>query len=179
MKWSSPCKVDVLLIRKELGVTFLGGGAHVSKKGGYYLLLRKWDSFSRKWLGHLIKGKITSMRRWPHPWTSFGWCISTLITRVKDLHPWLLRTLKDPLYIKLYFLSPLLFFFSLSIRLPEGRVEEVKAQGEHFLMLNLVVEKKSSEDSNRCRLNITLPRMSITKRFVGQSGLGSCLCSSP
>ena len=67
-----------------------------------------------------------------------------LIIRVKDLHPWSPGTLKNPLYIRLYFLSPLLFFGSLSIRPLEGRGEEVKAQGEHFLMLDLVVEKKSS-----------------------------------
>ena len=48
--------MEFLLIRKELGDTFLGGGAHVLKKGGYYLLFRRLDSFFRKGLGHLIKG---------------------------------------------------------------------------------------------------------------------------
>ena len=66
-----------------------------------------------------------------------------LMIRVKDLHSWSTRNLKDPLYIRLYFLSPLWFFGSLSIRQLEGRGGEVKAQGEHFLMLNFVVEKKS------------------------------------
>ena len=82
-------------------------------------------------------GKHTLGRPW-------GGGSPPLIMRVKDLHPWSPKNLKDPLYIRLYLLSPLLFFGSLSIRLPEGRGEEVKAQGEHFLMFNLVVEKKSS-----------------------------------
>ena len=45
--------------------------------------------------------------------------LSCLISMLSDvlgvvhLHPWSLRTLKDPLYIRLYFLSLLLFFCSL------------------------------------------------------------------
>ena len=45
-----------------------------------------------------------------HPW---GGGSPPLIMRVKALHPWSPRRLKDPLYIRLYFLSLLLFFGSL------------------------------------------------------------------
>ena len=43
----------------------------------------------------------------------YGSTSPPLIIRVKDLHPWSPRTLKDPLYIMLYFLSLLLLFGSL------------------------------------------------------------------
>ena len=97
------------------------------------------------------------------PW---GVASLPLIIRVKDIHPWSPRNLKDPLYIRLYFLSPLLFFGSLSIRLSEGRVEEVKAQGEYFLMFNLVVKKKSCLHCDLSRLSITRPRTGIASGFV-------------
>ena len=45
------------------------------------------------------------------PW---GGASPPFITRMKDLHPWSPRTLKDPLYIRPYFLSPL-FFLALSL----------------------------------------------------------------
>ena len=67
-----------------------------------------------------------------------------LIIRVKDLHPWSPRTQKEPVYIRFYFPSPLSFLLSLSIRLLERSGEKVEAQGEHFLMINVVLENKSS-----------------------------------
>ena len=97
LRWTSSS------LKEELGVTFVGSGAHVFKRGAYYLLLRGETHSLARVSATSFRGKITSLRRGPYPWTS-------LVTRVKGLHPWSPRTPKDPLYIRLYFSSPLLFF---------------------------------------------------------------------
>ena len=48
----------------------------------------------------------------------------------------------------------------------KGEGKDVKAQGKHFLIVNLAMEKKSGEDCDRSGLSITWPRTSILTGFM-------------
>ena len=68
-------------------------------------------------------------------------------------------------YIILHFLPPCVFWLSLSIKLPKGNREEVKARGGAFLMFNLVMEKRASKDHDwfvqRFRLDFNVRKFYI------------------
>ena len=61
LRWASSS------LQEELGVTFVGSGAHVLKKGvgGYYLLLRGENHSLARVSATSFRGKITSLRRGP------------------------------------------------------------------------------------------------------------------
>ena len=61
---------------------------------------------------------------------------------------------------------------------PPERERRLRPKEEHYLMLNLVVEKGANKDRDRSGSSITRPRTGTPTEFVRQSGLSSCLCSS-
>ena len=68
-----------------------------------------------KGIGPLHLGVRSPPKRGNHTLgRTWGGASPPLITKVKDLHPWSPRTLKDPLYIRLSIFSLLSCFLALS-----------------------------------------------------------------
>ena len=96
-----------------------------------------------------------------------NWTLFPIFT----IKPW------NPL-IKAFIFSLLAFFGSL---LPSGyqkeRERRSKPNEEHFLMLNLVVEKGASKDRDQSELNITRPKtgtpIGFVQRYILDFGLGT------
>ena len=74
------------------------------------------------------------------------------------------QTLREP-YKNQNSLSPHISY-SLNIKLLERRREEVIAQIEHCLMLNLAIENKANKDTNHNKSTITQPKMGIMVWFL-------------
>ena len=101
-----------------------------------------------------------------------------MILIIRFFYPSLHSNLRNP-PIKAFIFSLLVFFGSLSIRLPEERERRSRPKEENFFMLNLVVEKGVSKDRDWSRSSITRPRTGAPTRFVQRSRLDFGLGTSP
>ena len=99
---------------------------------------------------------------------------------VVDLHPWSPRNLIDPLYIRLYFLSPLLFFGSL-LAFAYQKEERRSSRPKESISWCSILWWRRNQASIAIRADWASPGLGRASRrgFVRQSGLSSCLCSSP